>query len=143
MSKKILVVDDERSIVRLLSLRLRKHNFKVLEAHDGYECVEKAKLELPDLILLDIRMPYGGGIMAFDKMRSMPNVKKIPVIFITAYPKTKVKELVMKKGAAGFVAKPFDSDILMNTINDALSGTTKLGSTYDNVNNSETSISVY
>jgi len=103
-----------------LSLRLRKQHFNVIAAHDGYECVEMAKLELPDVILLDVRMPYGGGIMAFDKMKSMPDVKHIPVIFITAYPKSKVKDMVMKKGAAGFVAKPFDAEILMDTIRNAM-----------------------
>ena len=110
MKKKILVVDDERSIVRLLSLRLRSQNYDVIEAYDGYQCVEVARSELPDLILLDIKMPNGGGVSAFEKMKTIEETKNIPVIFITAYPKPEIKDLVLEMGAAGFITKPFNGD---------------------------------
>ena len=112
MKKKILVVDDERSIVKLLSLRLRAQNYEVIEAYDGYQCVEVAKAELPDLILLDIKMPNGGGIKAFENIQNNKDTKDIPVIFITAYPKPEVRELVLKMGAFGFITKPFDGEFL-------------------------------
>lgn len=112
MKKKILVVDDERSIVRLLSLRLRSQNYEVVEAYDGFQCVEVAQAELPDLILLDIKMPNGGGVSAFEQMQSLIETKGIPVIFITAYPKPEIKELVLEMGAAGFITKPFNGDLL-------------------------------
>ena len=122
MKKRILVVDDERSIVRLLSLRLRSQNYDVLEAYDGIQCVEIAKDKLPDLILLDIKMPNGSGIQAFENLQNIKKTKDIPVVFITAYPKPEVKELVLKMGAAGFVTKPFDGDLLNKRINNILSG---------------------
>ena len=120
MKKKILVVDDELPIIRLLSLRLKASNFDVISAHDGYQCVEMAKLELPDLILLDIKMPGGGGINAFKNLKKIDNTKTIPVIFITAYPSDEVKTLVMDMGAQGFIAKPFDTELLTESINKAL-----------------------
>ena len=117
MKRKILVVDDEPQIVRLLALRLKAKNFDVVSAYDGYQCVQVAKEELPDLILLDIKMPLGGGIKAFEKMKSISSTSNIPVIFITAFPSVKVKKLVMEMGAEDFVSKPFNSDLLIDKIN--------------------------
>jgi len=117
MKRKILVVDDEPQIVRLLALRLKAQNFDVVSAYDGYQCVQVAKEELPDLILLDIKMPLGGGIKAFEKMKSISSTSNIPVIFITAFPSVKVKKLVMEMGAEDFVSKPFNSDLLIDKIN--------------------------
>ncbi|MBU0529023.1 response regulator [bacterium] len=121
MKKKILVVDDEPSIVRLLSLRLKANNFDVVSAYDGYQCVETAKLESPDMILLDIKMPLGGGIKAYEILKGMPKTSKIPVIFITAFPSAEVKKQVMEMGAEDFISKPFNSDVLIEKINTILS----------------------
>lgn len=120
MKKKILIVDDELPIIRLLSLRLKANNFEIISAHDGYQCVESAKLELPDLILLDIKMPGGGGINAFRNLKQIESTKSIPVIFITAYPSEEVKTMVMDMGAQGFIAKPFDTEFLTDSINKVL-----------------------
>lgn len=120
MKKKILVVDDEPQIVRLLSLRLKSNNFDVISAYDGYQCVQVAKLELPDLILLDIKMPLGGGIKAFENLKEISATSMIPVIFITAFPSAKVKEQVMNMGAEDFISKPFNSDVLIEKINTIL-----------------------
>ena len=115
MKKKILVVDDEQQIVKLLTMRLQTNNYEVVSAYDGYQCVQTAKEEKPDLILLDIKMPKGGGINAFDTLRSNVSTEVIPVIFITAYPSKEVKNQVAKMGASGFIAKPFDGEeLLMN-----------------------------
>jgi len=121
MKKKILVVDDEPQIVRLLSLRLKAKNFDVISAYDGYQCVQVAKLELPDLILLDIKMPLGGGIKAYENLKDIDATNMIPVIFITAFPSAEVKKLVMDMGAEDFISKPFNSDVLIEKINTILS----------------------
>lgn len=120
MKKKILVVDDEPQVVRLLSLRLKANNFDVISAYDGYQCVEVAKLELPDLILLDIKMPLGGGVKAFENLKNIATTNTIPVIFITAYPSIEVKKQVMEMGAEDFISKPFNSEVLIEKINTIL-----------------------
>jgi DNA-binding response OmpR family regulator len=79
--------------------------------------VETAKSELPDLILLDIKMPLGGGIKAFQKLQEKDITKNIPVIFITAFPSIKVKQQVIDMGAKGFISKPFNCDAIINQIN--------------------------
>ena len=116
MKKKILVVDDEIQIVRLLSLRLQANNYDVIVAYDGYQCIQLVKAENPDLILLDIKMPMGGGIEAFDNLRKNKITENIPVIFITAFPSVEVKKQVIDMGADGFIAKPFSSEELLNKI---------------------------
>ena len=120
MKKKILVVDDETQIVRLLSLRLQANNYDIIVAYDGYQCLQMAKEENPDLVLLDIKMPMGGGIEAFENLRNNKITEKIPVIFITAFQSLEVKKQVIDMGAEGFIAKPFESDELLNKIRSTL-----------------------
>ena len=116
MKKKILVVDDEAQIVRLLSLRLQANDYNVVVAYDGYQCIQIAKEEIPDLILLDIKMPMGGGIKAFENLKDNTNTENIPVIFITAFPTVEIKKQVTDMGANGFISKPFGSEELLNKI---------------------------
>jgi len=116
MKKKILIVDDEPGIVRLLSMRLKAKGYDVFEAYDGTECMKIAVEELPDLILLDIKMPQGGGIAAFENLTQIEKTKGIPVIFMTAYPKSEIKDQVLKMGAKGCISKPFISEDFEQTI---------------------------
>ncbi len=109
MKKKILIVDDEPGIVNLLSMRLKAKGYEVFEAFDGLQCVKIAEEEVPDLILLDIKMPHMSGIKAFEKLIQMDITKNIPVVFMTAYPKLEVKNQVAFMGAKGFISKPFIS----------------------------------
>ena len=116
MSKKILIVDDEPGIVRLLSMRLKAKGFEVYEAFDGLECIKMAMKVMPDLILLDIKMPEGGGIGAFERLIQMDLTKSIPVIFMTAFPTTEIKKQVLKMGAKDCISKPFISKDFEQTI---------------------------
>ncbi len=108
MKKKILIVDDESGIVRLLSMRLKAKNYEVFVAYDGVEGVQIAQKEIPDLILMDIKMPNGGGIAAFQKLIQSEITNRIPVIFMTAsYPINGIQNQVIKMGAKGCISKPF------------------------------------
>ena len=107
MRKKILIVDDEPRIVRLLSMKLKAKGYETVEAFDGLECVKVALKEVPDLILLDIKMPLMNGINAFQKLIRRETTKQIPVLFMTAYPSTVITNQVLKMGAKGCISKPF------------------------------------
>ena len=107
MKKKVLIVDDEPGIVRLLSMRLKARGYEVFEAYDGLECVNVAVKKIPDLILLDIKMPQGGGIGAFEKLIQHEATKRIPVIFMTAYPSEEIQTQVRRMGAKECISKPF------------------------------------
>jgi len=120
VAKKILIVDDEPHIVRLLASRLRADNYEVRVACDGYQCIKVAREERPDLIILDIKMPAGGGLHAFETLRALPDTLITPVIFITAYASEEIRKQVLEMGAEDFVAKPFDSDDLLRKVRKAL-----------------------
>jgi len=116
LKKKILIVDDEPEIVRLLAIRLKAKGYEIVEAYDGLQCLLVAKEEVPDLILLDIKMPLMNGIDAFEEIINVEATKEIPVLFMTAYPTPEIKDLVLKMGAKGCISKPFISEDFEQTI---------------------------
>ena len=81
--KKVLVVENELSYIKLLRAQLVKNGYEVFEDIDGQKGLEKAKLELPDLVLLDIRMPVMSGISMLDEMRKSEWGKLVKVIILT------------------------------------------------------------
>jgi len=117
VKKKILIIDDEPGIVRLLSIRLKAKGYETFVAYDGKEGVEMAIKVVPDLILMDVKMPHCSGIGAFEKLIDLNLTKRIPVIFMTAsYPKLAIENQVIKMGAKGCIAKPFVSKDFEQTI---------------------------
>jgi len=85
MSKRILIADDEENIRTLYKIELEEAGYIVDLATNGKEAVEKAKENLPDLIILDIKMPIMDGIEALHIIRQLPNGKNVPIILFTAY----------------------------------------------------------
>jgi len=116
MKKKILIVDDEPGIVKLLSMRLKLKGYEVLTAYDGVEGVSVAIKKTPDLILMDIKMPKGGGIGAFERLIQIDSTMAIPVIFMTAFPTAEIQAQVLKMGAKDCISKPFISQDFEQTI---------------------------
>ena len=114
--KKILIVDDEPQIVHLISQRLKANGYQTFGANDSYQCIKIAREAKPDLILLDMKMPAGGGIQAFNNLKESVYTSVIPIIFVTANQSEEVKREVIAMGADGFFAKPFNSVDLLNKI---------------------------
>ena len=108
MGKRILVVDDEKSIVDILRLNLQKEGYTVSEAYDGAEAVEKALAEnsedRPDLILLDVMLPEMNG---FDVCKKIRESSTVPIVMITAREDEVDKVLGLEIGADDYVTKPF------------------------------------
>lgn len=112
MSRKILVVDDERDIVDLLKYNLTKEGYDVFVAFDGKEALEMAALS-PDLILLDVMMPTLDGFEACKRLKANPATAGIPVIFLTAR-SGEVDEVVgLELGADDFIQKPISPRTLI------------------------------
>ena len=120
MSRKILIVDDEPHILRLLASRLRANHYEVIAASDAPQGFRAANEERPDLILLDIRMPGKDGPSLFSNLKESSLTSDIPVIFITAYPQKNVRENVLALGAVDFIAKPFNAEDLLRKVEKAL-----------------------
>ena len=108
MNKKILIVDDVPEIIRLLTVRLKHNGYETYSANDGYQCLKMAKEVNPDLILLDLQMPAGGGVHAFENLKASVYTSTIPIIFMTAFHKNEVKQLIIEMGADGFIPKPIN-----------------------------------
>jgi two-component system, OmpR family, alkaline phosphatase synthesis response regulator PhoP len=120
MGKKILIVDDEPQIIQLLNSRLRANHYDVLAAYDPIQGFKQAIEQQPDLIILDIRMPAGGGGGLFKNLQQHVRTSLIPVIFITAYPSEDVRDAAFASGATDFISKPIDPDELLRKVKSAL-----------------------
>jgi len=109
---KVLIVDDVQSNVLLLKILLGNEKYKVCTANCGYMCIEQAKAEAPDLILLDVMMPDINGFETATILKKDPATADIPIIFLTALnnPSDLVKGF--QAGASDFLTKPFNKDEL-------------------------------
>lgn len=116
MSKyRVLIVDDEEDVVELLGFRLKTKGCEVLEAYDGEEGLAVSKKEIPDLILLDIKLPKQDGIQVCLTLKQDPSTQKIPIILISAsIGEIKKGEKIAK--ADGFLKKPFEPAELFKAI---------------------------
>jgi CheY-like chemotaxis protein len=85
MRKTVLVADDFTDTRKLMKLLLEKYGFDVLEAADGYQAVEQAVSEHPDLILMDLAMPVMDGIQATQAIRRHDDLADVPIVAVTAY----------------------------------------------------------
>lgn len=112
----ILVADDDRDLVFALSLRLESMGYRVIKATDGEDAFQKTKEYKPDLVILDVRMPSGGGFSSLDRMKHSLYTRTIPVIFLTAFEDEEMREEARLMGAKGFFRKPFDDEEFMGTI---------------------------
>ncbi|HQF51616.1 MAG TPA: response regulator, partial [Thermoleophilia bacterium] len=107
MAKRILVVDDEPDIRRLVAEALQSNGYDVRTAANGGEAVRTGALFLPDLVLLDIMMPDMDGFTVYEKLREKPCELRSPIIFLTARREISDKLLGFEKGAADYITKPF------------------------------------
>ena len=105
MSQTVLVVDDEQKLVDLVRAIMEKEGYNVVEAHNGYQAVEKVREALPDAVLLDVMMPEMDGFEALKEIRQASNV---PVIMLTVQATENDKVRGLELGADDYVAKPFD-----------------------------------
>ncbi len=113
MSQTILVVDDEPKLLDLVRTILEKEDFTVIEAHNGYEAVEKVRTGMPDLVLLDVMMPEMDGFEALQEIRKGSNA---PVIMLTVQATESDKVRGLELGADDYVAKPFDHRELVSRV---------------------------
>lgn len=120
MAKKILIVDDEAELVDLVKIRLEAAGYEVAKAFDGQEGLDKAKLEKPDLILLDIMMPKMDGYKVCGLLKMDARFKKIPIILFSAKAQKEDAELAKEVGADLYITKPFEAPVLLAKIKELL-----------------------
>jgi CheY-like chemotaxis protein len=116
MSQKVLVVDDDPIMHRVLRHYLERGGYEILIAANGRKAIEMASSLHPDLILLDVRMPEMGGLPALRELKETPSTKAIPVIIVTVHADRTTHVESELCGAAAFLAKPFRPAELLATI---------------------------
>ncbi|MDD5729819.1 MAG: response regulator [Candidatus Omnitrophica bacterium] len=118
---KILVIDDEPNIVKVVESRLKANGYEIISASNGKDGLQKAKEAKPDLILLDISMPEMNGHEVLKKLREDEITKSIPVIMLTGKTETEdVVKSVRDGGALDYILKPFVATSVLKKINSAI-----------------------
>jgi two-component system response regulator VicR len=118
--KKILVIDDMPNIVTMVKARLEASGYEVIAAFDGQQGLASAYADKPDLIILDIVMPAGGGYSVYSKLRMSPKTRSTPVIFLTAKDKPEDEAMAYQLGAQYYVKKPYKPEMLLETVKKVL-----------------------
>ncbi len=118
--KKILIVEDDKKIVAALTVRLKAEGYEAVAAFDAVMAGSVAAKERPDLVLLDISMPGGDGLLVAERLRKLPVPVNVPMIFLTASKKPGLRDQAMALGAAAFFEKPYEADQLLGAIKKAL-----------------------
>jgi DNA-binding response OmpR family regulator len=119
MASTILVVEDDQDIRQLLHLQLTAAGYETAFATDAVSALGVARRERPDLILLDIGLPAGGGFVVIERLQALPDFEMVPIIVITARDPSEGEKAV-EMGAKAYFLKPFEADALLGEIRQAL-----------------------
>jgi DNA-binding response OmpR family regulator len=114
--KKILVVDDEPNIVRMLESRLKGSGYDVITAMDGLDALHKARSESPDLILLDVMLPQMDGYKVCAMLKYDVKYARVPIIMLTARAHEADRKMGEQLGVEAYVVKPFEGKQLLEKI---------------------------
>jgi two-component system cell cycle response regulator DivK len=115
-SYRILVVEDDPDLMRILSYTLSSAGYEVIRAYGGEDALRKVKAQQVDLVLTDLAMPKVSGVEVIDKVKRDPTTRHIPVVAVTAYIWDGLAQSAGQVGCDGFIAKPFDRKHLLQEV---------------------------
>jgi len=121
--KKILIVEDETDVARVLVKRLEAAGYQTVVAVDAMQAVQAAHHEKPDLVILDVMLPAGGGESVLLKLKMSMHLRTMPVVVLTGTQEDGLKEKMLGLGADEFFLKPYESVELLKCIERLLIGT--------------------
>ncbi len=116
MHRCIVVADDDPTIISLVKLRLGLARFNVIATHDATAAIAMVHANEPAAVILDVRMPGGGGLSALSRIKSDPRLSNLPVMMLTGEREAETVIQAMSGGADDYMVKPFDPDILLERI---------------------------
>jgi CheY-like chemotaxis protein len=120
MKKRILLVEDNPTAAGMMQIQLEFLGYDVEVANDGLEAIKMASLLRPDLIVLDMRMPYLDGYDTAKRLRATPELKDVPILAATAYAERGAREKCLASGCHGYISKPFEHQQLKDAISKLL-----------------------
>ena len=121
MGKKILTIDDSKTVRAIISKHLSQFSVRMLEAENGEQGVVRARKGAPDLILLDYNMPVMDGYHTLVELKSDPNLKSIPVVMVTTETSKETVIKLLRLGLTDYIAKPFTRELLIEKVNSIVS----------------------
>ena len=122
LKKHVLVVDDDEKIRKMLTFLLSAKGYAVDSAPDGRKALAFMEKNRPNLIILDLMMPFMDGFEVCETLRARGSLEKVPVIVLSAYPFSEEINKLIKLGVYDFVSKPFTSSDLLRKAGEAISG---------------------
>lgn len=120
MSAQILVVDDDPSLVHLMTTDLEEEGYNVVTGYDGQMAIQLSRTEIPNLIILDVNMPMTNGIVAAETIRNNAETQHIPIILLTGETSEKVYPMIQSMGRIMHIKKPIDLDELNSLVRETL-----------------------
>lgn len=116
LAKRILVVEDEKELLQSLFTLLKSHGYETSGAYDALFGISLAHKEKPDLIILDLGLPAGGGFYLLEQIHNSTETNKIPIMVLTGQQGIWLEEKARKMGVAAYLHKPFEPDELLREI---------------------------
>lgn len=117
---KVLIIEDELDVQKVVARRLLQHGFEVVVADDGCRGIELAHSSGPDLIILDFMLPAGNGLVVLKNLRSSSHTRYIPVVILTSMKNEEYKQKILEEGVSAYLEKPYEPDELIKTIENVL-----------------------
>jgi DNA-binding response OmpR family regulator len=114
--KKILIIDDDKDVQHVLQTRLKSLGYLVALADDAIAAISVARSVKPDLIVLDIGLPGGDGFVVMERLNSLHELARTPIIVVSAQDAAATKDRALKAGAVAYFQKPIKSQNFFNTV---------------------------
>lgn len=118
--KNILLVDDDKAIHSLVNASLDKHEFRTTSAYDPAQAFTFVAKEKPDLILLDIKMPAGGGFEFYRRLHKLSKTSSIPIVILSALSKDDIEKNLADENNLVILTKPFSKEDLLEKVREAI-----------------------
>ena len=109
MSKKVIVIEDERNIIEAISFILSRDGWDVVTHSNGHDAIDAVRLRKPDIVILDVMLPGKSGFDILQEIRGDGELGQIPVLMLTARGQEKDRELAQRAGASAYMTKPFSN----------------------------------
>src|SRR5512136_905563 len=117
MAKKVLTIDDSKTLRTIVAKHLSAFSIKMLEAENGEEGLARAREGSPDVILLDYNMPVMDGYHTLVELKTDPALKSIPVVMVTTETAKETVIKLLRLGLTDYIAKPFTRELLLEKVN--------------------------
>jgi two-component system cell cycle response regulator DivK len=123
MKKRILVIEDNVQNLYLIRFLLENRGYEVITARDGVMGIQTAELNIPDLILLDIQLPFMDGYAVAGRLRASAALADVPIVAVTSYAMAGDREKAVASGCSGYIVKPINPDTFLPEIETYLAET--------------------